>query len=152
MFKPATVLIIATCLLGQFTGCNQSRREEIRPAVKPSSDASAIANEAWVLMNQLDQMLYQQQLTHWSTDQREERIHRPLRELSTRWRLEVKMSDSVAEGQYALCRKSLVDLDAWARDFNIESAAERQATYERDKAICQHALKNPQLGNSIIQQ
>lgn len=130
------------------SACNQSQPDQIQPAVKPSSDASAMAQEAWVLINQLDPIVYQGEQQHLA-----EIVEKPLRELSTRWRLEVKMTDSVAEGKYALCRKSLVSLQTWARSISEhQDSAAKKAAYERDKALCKDALDHPQFGNSIIQQ
>ncbi len=70
--------------------------------------------------------------------------------MSTDWRINVKMTDSVTEGKYALCRKALTSLDSWARDVlaNANSATQKQADYERDKNQCKGAIDNPALGNT----
>ena len=80
----------------------------------------------------------------------EEKVRKPLRQLSTDWRINVKMTDSVTEGKYALCRKALTSLDTWARDVkdNASASAQKQADYERDKAQCKDAIDNPALGNT----
>lgn len=142
----APVLLVSGVIM--LAGCKPAAREPIQPAVKPTSDASAMAQEAWVLINQLDPLLYQQDATDI-----QQQVIVPVRELSTRWRLEVKMTDSVTEGKYALCRKSLTSLDAWARSIQDRRATidEKRAEYERDKGLCQNAINNPQLGNSVVQ-
>ena len=80
----------------------------------------------------------------------EEKVRKPLRQLSTDWRINVKMTDSVTEGKYALCRKALTSLDTWARDVKDKDnvSAQKQADYERDKAQCKDAIDNPALGNT----
>lgn len=146
-----SVLLLTTLLVA--CGNNQADSKsdappEIRPATKLTNDASAVANEAWVLINQLDQMLYADNAT--DNQDLNEMVREPLRELSTRWRIEVKMTDSVTEGKYALCRKSLNSLDAWARSIQEQSSdvAQKQADYERDKQYCKDAIDNPQYGNT----
>ena len=121
---------------------------EIQPAKKLTNDASAFANEAWILINQLDQLLYAENAK--SNPDLDSMVREPLRELSTRWRIEVKMTDSVTEGKYALCRKSLNSLDAWARSIQEQSAdrAQKQLNYERDKQYCKDAIDNPKYGNT----
>lgn len=134
------------CLTSFFLfGCNDDRKQEITPAIKPTNDATAMANEAWVLINQLDQVLYSGQ-----KEQLQENIREPLRELSTRWRVEVKMTDAVTEGKYALCRKSLTSLDVWTRAVMDKASdlAVKQKEYERDKSLCKDALEHPELGNT----
>ena len=60
------------------------------------------------------------------------------------------MTDSVTEGKYALCRKALTSLEIWARETmeQTDTAAQKQADYERDKKQCQGAIENPDLGNT----
>ena len=80
----------------------------------------------------------------------EENVRKPIRKLSTDWRINVKMTDSVTEGKYALCRKALTSLDAFARS-TLEkdgSLVQKQQEYERDKAQCKDAIDNPNLGNT----
>lgn len=128
------------------TACgNNDRKQEIQPAQKLSNDATAVASEAWVLMNQLDQLLYAGE-----KDNLDETVRQPLRELSNRWRIEVKMTDSVTEGKYALCRKSLNSLDVWARSIkeNTNDIEKKKADYERDKNLCKDAIEHPALGNT----
>ncbi|MCH4247656.1 MAG: hypothetical protein LKF82_07425 [Acinetobacter populi] len=139
-------ILSALCVSLALAGCgNNERQQEIKPAQKLSNDASALANEAWILINQLDQVLYSGE-----TDNLDEGVRKPLRELSTRWRIEVKMTDAVTEGKYALCRKSLTTLDAWARSINEHSSdiEKKKADYERDKALCKNAIEHPELGNT----
>ncbi len=77
-------------------------------------------------------------------------MRKPIRQLSTDWRINVKMTDSVTEGKYALCRKALTSLDSWARDVkdNANNSGQKQSDYERDKAQCKDAIDNPALGNT----
>ena len=103
-----SVLLLTTLLVACGNNQADSKNDappEIRPATKLTNDASAVANEAWVLINQLDKMLYADNAK--DNQDLNEMVREPLRELSTRWRIEVKMTDSVTEGKYALCRKSL---------------------------------------------
>ena len=102
-------------------------------------------NAAWDLINQIDPIVYQKQTTEI-----EDKVRKPLRQLSTDWRINVKMTDSVTEGKYALCRKALTSLDTWAREVkdNQTASTQKQADYERDKAQCKDAIDNPALGNT----
>ncbi|GAA5009762.1 hypothetical protein GCM10023206_17090 [Acinetobacter puyangensis] len=139
-------IVFALCASLVLAGCGKNeQQQEIRPAQKLSNDASAVANEAWILINQLDQILYSGE-----KDNLNEMVRKPLRELSTRWRIEVKMTDAVTEGKYALCRKSLTSLDAWTRSIDEHSIdiEKRKADYERDKALCKNAIEHPELGNT----
>jgi hypothetical protein len=144
--KKKLPLISSLCVvLLLLSGCDQERKQEIKPATRPSSDATALAKEAWVMINQLDQLLYAGETEHL-----QEGIRDPLRELSTQWRIEVKMTDAVAEGRYALCRKSLVSLDTWTRAVMAKESdvLAKQKSYERDKALCKDAIAHPEQGNS----
>jgi len=132
------------------TACGNSNNEaekkvEIKPAPKLSNDATTYANAAWDLINQIDPIVYQKQTTEI-----EENVRKPLRQLSTDWRINVKMTDSVTEGKYALCRKALTSLDTWAREVkdNPTASTQKQTDYERDKAQCKDAIDNPALGNT----
>lgn len=158
--KGRTHLIWSSMLLSSalLVGCNdgnQSPKQEIKPAQKMTNDASAVAKEAWILINQLDHALYDAEQQHLQNDPNfrnslEDMVRKPLRDLSTRWRIEVKMTDSVTEGKYALCRKSLNTLDAWTRSVIQQSSdvAKRKSEYERDKALCKDAIDHPELGNT----
>lgn len=123
---------------------NEQQRAEIQPAQKLSNDATAVANEAWVLINQLDQAVYANEQSAF------EDIRRELRELTNRWKVEIKMTDSVTEGKYAMCRKSMQSLDIWIRNIQEgkNNSAAKQADYERDKKLCQDAIEHPELGNT----
>ncbi|MCG2927051.1 hypothetical protein, partial [Escherichia coli] len=79
---------------------------EIKAAPKLTNDATTYANEAWKLINQIDPIVYD-----GKKDEIEEQVRKPLRKLSTDWRINVKMTVSVTEGKYALCRKALTSLD-----------------------------------------
>jgi len=132
------------------TACGNSNNEaekkvEIKPAPKLSNDATTYANAAWDLINQIDPIVYQKQ-----TKEIEDKVRKPLRQLSTDWRINVKMTDSVTEGKYALCRKALTSLDTWAREVkdNPTASTQKQTEYERDKAQCKDAIDNPALGNT----
>ncbi len=87
------------------------KKVEIKPAPKLTNDATTYANAAWKLINEIDVLVYNKQVTDI-----EEKVRKPIRQLSTDWRINVKMTDSVTEGKYALCRKALTSLDSWARD------------------------------------
>ena len=97
------------------------------------------------MINEIDPIVYNKQVSEI-----EEKVRKPLRQLSTDWRINVKMTDSVTEGKYALCRKALTSLDTWARDVKdrSSSSAQKRADYERDKAQCKDAIDNPALGNT----
>lgn len=119
------------------------RRAEIQPAPKLSNDATEYAQKAWVLINQLDPMVYAKQ-----QDQLEN-VRQATRQLSTEWRINVKMTDAVTEGKYALCRKSLTSLEIFARNTLEQRSTEKaQADYERDKSQCKNAIDHPELGNT----
>jgi hypothetical protein len=144
------VTAILLCSAFLLTACGNSGDEpkqkvEIKPAPKLNNDATSYANAAWKLINQIDPIVYNKQ-----TAEIEEKVRKPLRQLSTDWRINVKMTDSVTEGKYALCRKALTSLDTWARDVKDKAnvSAQKQADYERDKAQCKDAIDNPALGNT----
>ena len=144
------LVALMLCSTVLMTACGNSNNEaekkvEIKPAPKLSNDATTYANAAWDLINQIDPIVYQKQ-----TKEIEDKVRKPLRQLSTDWRINVKMTDSVTEGKYALCRKALTSLDTWAREVkdNPTASTQKQADYERDKAQCKDAIDNPALGNT----
>lgn len=147
----ARVHLLAALMICPFlAACGNSNSEsekkvEIKPAPKLTNDATTYANAAWKLINEIDVLVYNKQVTDI-----EEKVRKPIRQLSTDWRINVKMTDSVTEGKYALCRKALTSLDTWARDVkeNVSSSTQKQADYERDKAQCKDAIDNPALGNT----
>jgi hypothetical protein len=96
-------------------------------------------------MNEADPYVYRKQ-----RNLIEENVRKPARKLSTDWRINVKMTDSVTEGKYALCRKALTSLDVWARETmeNSANVSQTKADYERDKVQCKDALEHPELGNT----
>ena len=63
-------------------------------------------------------------------EQIDAQVRQPARKLSTDWRINVKMTDSVTEGKYALCRKALTSLEIWARSTveNSSSVAQNRPT------------------------
>lgn len=138
--------LILSILLVQ--GCGNSSSEPkapLKPAPKLTNDATAYAQAAWQLINEVEPFVYRKQLNLI-----EEKVRKPVRKLSTDWRINIKMTDSVTEGKYALCRKSLTSLDNFARatlekDKNLN---QKKADYERDKAQCKDAIDNPSLGNT----
>lgn len=130
-------------------GCNQSddaqKKVVIKPAPKLSNDATAYAKRAWALMNDVEPLV-----TATQKAVIDEKVRKPLRELGTAWKINVKMTDAVTEGKYALCRKALTSLDTWARAVKEGDASEKesQQIYLQDKAECKDALDHPNLGNT----
>ena len=124
---------------------SEQKKVEIKAAPKLTNDATTYANAAWELINQIDHLVYENK-----TDVLEEEVRKPTRKLSTDWRINVKMTDSVTEGKYALCRKALTSLEIWAREsIDYSSSVEqKKADYERDKAQCKGAIEHPELGNT----
>lgn len=145
--RVTAILLCSAFLLAACGNSNNEPKEkvEIKPAPKLNNDATTYANTAWKLINDIDPIIYNRQVTEI-----EEKVRKPLRQLSTDWRINVKMTDSVTEGKYALCRKALTSLDTWARDVkdNANASTQKQADYERDKAQCKDAIDNPALGNT----
>lgn len=146
---PLVCTLILSATVG-LQGCENSSKGtdekiEIKDAPKITNDATVYAQKAWVLMNQLDPLIYAHQ-----KDQLAVQVREPVRKLILDWRINVKMTDSVTEGKYALCRKALNSIDAWARAIveNETQLAQRQANYERDKAQCKTAIDQPELGNT----
>lgn len=147
----ARVHLLAALMICPFlAACGNSNSEsekkvEIKPAPKLTNDATTYAKAAWKLINEIDVLVYNKQVTDI-----EEKVRKPIRQLSTDWRINVKMTDSVTEGKYALCRKALTSLDSWARDVkdNANNSGQKQSDYERDKAQCKDAIDNPALGNT----
>ena len=149
-FKSRAITMIALpCILFVLQACSQPSEEakkvEIKPAQQLTNDATTYANKAWILMNQIDGLVYAQKL-----DVIEDQVRKPVRKLTTDWRINVKMTESVTEGKYALCRKALSSLDVWARESLEQSATlqQKQADYERDKQQCKEAISHPELGNT----
>ena len=152
LVKFPTLMKSSLMILSLFVlqGCGQSSSDAepkapIQPAPKLTNDATQYANAAWQLINEVEPFVYRKQLNLI-----EEKVRKPVRKLSTDWRINVKMTDSVTEGKYALCRKSLTSLDSFARatlekDHNL---TQKKADYERDKAQCKDAIDNPSLGNT----
>lgn len=137
---------VMASLLLQACGNNETDdKVVIKPAPKLSNDATSYAQAAWNLMNEVDQIVYNKQI-----DLIEEKVRKPARKLSTDWRINVKMTDAVTEGKYALCRKALTSLEIWARETteSKKGLAQKQADYERDKSQCKSAIDNPKLGNT----
>ncbi|VXA54826.1 conserved hypothetical protein [Acinetobacter proteolyticus] len=145
--RVAAILLCSAFLLAACgnSGNEPKEKVEIKPAPKLNNDATTYAKAAWKLINDIDPIVYHKQVTEI-----EEKVRKPLRQLSTDWRINVKMTDSVTEGKYALCRKALTSLDTWARDVkdNASASTQKQADYERDKAQCKDAIDNPALGNT----
>ena len=127
----ARVHLLAALMICPFlAACGNSNREsekkvEIKPAPKLTNDATTYANAAWKLINEIDVLVYNKQVTDI-----EEKVRKPIRQLSTDWRINVKMTDSVTEGKYALCRKALTSLDSWARDVKDNARAQSKALGE----------------------
>ncbi|MGR0304410.1 hypothetical protein [Acinetobacter beijerinckii] len=145
--RVAAIMLCSAFLLPACGNSSNDPKEkvEIKAAPKLNNDATTYANVAWKLINDIDPIVYNKQTTEI-----EEKVRKPLRQLSTDWRINVKMTDSVTEGKYALCRKALTSLDTWARDVkdNANVSTQKQADYERDKAQCKDAIDNPALGNT----
>ena len=141
------VSLLSSGFLLQACGNNDSKDQtvEIKAAPKLTNDATTYAHAAWEFINQVDPLIYANKV-----DQLEEQVRKPARKLSTDWRINVKMTDSVTEGKYALCRKALTSLEIWARETIDQSSdvAQKKADYERDKAQCKGAIDNPELGNT----
>ncbi len=149
--RSRVMVVISVLLSGLLLqACGQSSEQakpkvEIKAAPKLTNDATTYANAAWTLMNQVDGLVYSKQL-----DVLDVQVRQPARKLSTDWRINVKMTDSVTEGKYALCRKALTSLEIWARETLEQgsSLAQKQADYERDKQQCKGAIDHPELGNT----
>lgn len=140
------VMVSTVALQGCGNSSNGSEQKvEIKAAPKITNDATVYAKNAWDLINQVDPILYQNQ-----KDQIQTMVREPVRQLTLDWRINVKMTDSVTEGKYALCRKALTSIDSWARAIveNEGQLALRQSTYEADKAKCKGAISNPEQGNT----
>lgn len=142
-FGMSAVVGLTAC--GQPSSPADSEKVEIKVAPKLTHDATTYAHMAWSLISETDVYVYRKQLNLI-----EEKVRKPVRKLSTDWRINVKMTDSVTEGQYALCRKTLTSLDSWARATleKDRDLLQKQADYERDKAQCKAALAQPDLGNT----
>ncbi|EPF74351.1 hypothetical protein F945_01718 [Acinetobacter rudis CIP 110305] len=144
-FVAVTAVVLSSIFLQACGQNEQQQKVEIKAAPKMSNDATVYANNAWLLINDVDAHVYRKQLNLI-----ESQVRQPVRKLSTDWRINVKMTDSVTEGKYALCRKALTSLDVWARATldKERNIAQKQADYERDKAQCKGALEQPNLGNT----
>ncbi|MBF7682390.1 hypothetical protein I2F27_03470 [Acinetobacter sp. B5B] len=147
--KQTVMLIMISAVV--LTGCNQKDEPKvvIKPAPKLTKDATQYAKESWGLMTSLDEKLLD---GSFKQNQIDDEVRKPLRELGNRWMINVKMGDSVAEGNFALCRKAMVSLDSVARAIQAQEnpsiLENTKKTYLRDKTVCKSALDNPELGNS----
>ena len=146
----AIVMVSVLCSTFALQACGHSSEQpeqkvEIKSAPKLTNDATTYAQHAWNFINQVDGLVYAQKL-----DLLEDQVRKPARKLSTDWRINVKMTDSVTEGKYALCRKAFTSLDIWAREVSEKSVSvlQKQADYQRDKAQCKDAIDHPQFGNT----
>ncbi len=140
-----TVVGLQACGESSESGSGQKQKVEIKAAPVLTNDATVYAAAAWKLMNQVDAFVYRKQLNLI-----EAKVRKPIRKLSTDWRIHVKMTDSVTEGKYALCRKALTSLDSWARATLEKDSLllQKQRDYERDKLQCKDAIDNPAQGNT----
>ena len=143
--KLLSLVTLSSALLLQGCGQDEGQKAEIKAAPKLSNDATVYAAQAWQLINAVDGLVYAKDLARLEND-----VRVPARKLSTEWRINVKMTDSVTEGKYALCRKALTSLEIWARTTleSAPSAAQKQLDYERDKNQCAGALEHPEYGNT----
>ncbi|ALH96297.1 hypothetical protein [Acinetobacter equi] len=145
--KVALIVISMVSSSMLLQACSNNENQEkvvIKPAPKLDNDATSYAQAAWKFINDVDVLVYEKKL-----DQIEEQVRKPARKLGTDWRINVKMTDSVTEGKYALCRKALSSLEIWAREtLENKDATAKQSDYERDKAQCKNAIDNPKLGNT----
>ncbi len=121
------------------------QKSGIQPAQKLSPDATAHAQRAWDFLNQVEPLLKDKKI-----DQLDVNVRQPIRQLTEEWMTQVKMTDAVTEGKYAMCRKSLISMDAWARELlqNGSQIEKKQESYLRDKALCADAIQHPELGNT----
>ena len=139
------VAALCSALLLQGCGQDHQAKSEIKAAPKLSNDATEYAAQAWQFINQVDALVYSKDMARLENE-----VRVPARKLSTDWRIHVKMTDSVTEGKYALCRKALTSLEIWARTTldHAPSVAQKQLDYERDKQQCADALQHPEFGNT----
>lgn len=150
VIKRQLVILAVACTVA-LSGCNQQDEPKvvIKPAPKLTKDATQYAKESWALMSKVEIKLFN---PHLNQKQIDEEIRKPLRELGNRWMINVKMGDSVAEGNFAFCRKAIVSLDSVARAIQAQEDSQKlqetKALYTRDKTLCKNALDNPELGNS----
>lgn len=141
-------LSLVACGGGQKSTESASQGEQtqkIQPAVKLSPDATMHAQRAWQFVQQVENLLEQKNI-----DMLDGSVRQPIRQLTQDWLTQVKMNDAVTEGKYAMCRKTLQSMDAWARALqdNASDSDKKRATYLHDKALCQDAIENPELGNT----
>lgn len=154
---------LCTCMMMSLVACGGSQpktssettvsteqapteEKKIKKAPKLSPDATAHAQRAWAFIQEADVLL----ANNPSTEQLEQQIRQPIRQIKEAWLTQVKMNDAVTEGKYALCRKTLDSMDILAREMlqqgkNIEK---KRQDYQRDKALCQDAIEHPELGNT----
>lgn len=123
----------------------QQSEKKIQPAVKLSPDATMHAQRAWQFVQQVEVLLQEPKI-----DMLDGSVRQPIRQLTEDWLTQVKMNDAVTEGKYAMCRKTLQSMDAWARALqdNSRDIEKRREMYLRDKALCEDAINHPELGNT----
>ncbi|WP_323127186.1 hypothetical protein [Acinetobacter pollinis] len=147
MYKKQYMVLTLMGVMLALSACNNNngQKVEIKPAPKLSKDATAYAKKSWELMNQVEPLVENRALAQIDNE-----VRRPLRELGSQWMINVKMGDSVAEGNFALCRKAMVSLDTWARAVQAKSNSENEdkLNYLHNKQLCKDALDHPALGNS----
>lgn len=140
------VLVVLFALVG-LSGCQkpttekqtkdqQDQKIELKVVKPVSTDASSIAAETYQFLLKAEQATSTLDPTH--TSQFDQQIFNPVNTLLTRWRLEVKQSDSVAGDQYTICRGALISLDAWARSVIDQSSSmsSKKEVFENQKKLC----------------
>lgn len=114
---------------------------QVKPAVKLSTDASALAQKTLSYLQQTEPAL-SVPITTASQDMLEKLVFTPVRELLVQWRMDVKQTDSVVGDQYTICRGALMSFDVWARTLleRPELAGEKKQLYLNQKQLCEKAV------------
>lgn len=141
-----TLLVGSLWVLFGLTACgkndakDQHNTVELKTVKPVSTDASLIATQVYQFLSQAERLVAT--LDPANSQQFDQQIFNPVNTLLTRWRLEVKQSDSVAGDQFTICRGALVSLDAWARSVVTQSSNidNKKQVFENQKQLCGKAV------------
>lgn len=113
---------------------------ESQPKPAPTNDSYPVAKDVYQFLLQAEPLLAVK------TTDFQKQIYTPIRQLLTRWQLEVKQGDSAIGDQYTICRGALLSLDEWTRSVESDSSsqADKKEIFENQKQICGKRLLSHQ--------
>lgn len=146
----AVLVLFGVSACDKHDTANQNKDLELKKVKPLSTDASLIAAEVYQFLLNAEQTIPKLDIANRA--QFDEQVFNPANTLLTRWRLEVKQSDSVAGDQFTICRGALISLDAWARSVLDQSSAAstKQEVFVNQKQLCGQALGDKAISGQKI--